>query len=376
MKLKYFILFIFLFIIFILSGFFIPASAQQKNRSTLSGKVFDAKTGEPVPMVNVFFINTTIGAATSEDGSFIIPNIPNGAYTLLINHVGYTLQTLPIQFITADSQHFEIKLQPTVYRADEVKVEAREDKEWKKYLKEFTKLFLGKTENAKKCTILNPEVLDFQPTTDHEGFLASSDSIIKVENLALGYNIDVILGAFKYNEDIDATLYTLYPKFNEMQPKNNKEQNKWHKARMECYEGSLKHFISSLAKGYLKKNIRLKESFEIYHTMNHQLKGYQVYPSEQGFIKTDSLGLKKLEFDNYLSIYYKPGDDIIYDTWLDAAYKETEKSYIKLNSPYVLIDEYGNIFGNYPISVYGEWAKLRVADLLPLDLIPDLDLND
>ena len=36
------------------------------------GKVFDGKTGEPLPFVNVFFTNSSVGTTTDLDGSFSI----------------------------------------------------------------------------------------------------------------------------------------------------------------------------------------------------------------------------------------------------------------------------------------------------------------
>jgi iron complex outermembrane receptor protein len=63
------------------------ASAQQIG--SIGGRVLDAKTGEPLPGVNVAVQGTTFGAATNENGLFVIKNLPIGAYTLNASMIGY-----------------------------------------------------------------------------------------------------------------------------------------------------------------------------------------------------------------------------------------------------------------------------------------------
>jgi len=352
---------ILLFILFVT----VDLIAQSIRRSVVTGQVLDAKSGKPLEMVNVFLSNTTFGSATGANGEFKIANIPPGSYDLIISHVGYQLKRIALQFMRPDSQHYIIKLDSIVYEAEKITVEAREPKEWKKDLKKFTKIFLGKTENAKKCKILNPEVLEFKYDKINNAFIAQTDSLLRVRNEALGYQLDIVLQRFKYMEQNDAVQYVIFPRFRELKPRNEKERKKWLENRLKCYEGSFKHFISSLARGTLRK-----ERFEVYHTMNLRLKGYKVYPEEKGFVIPDSNGFKRLQFENFLSVYYKPPDDVIYNTWIDALYKETEKSFIKLNTPYVLIDTLGNVYAHFPITIYGEWSKLGIADLLPFDFAP------
>lgn len=337
------------------------------SKNQLSGIVTDAKTGEPIEMVNVFFVNTTIGTATGPDGRFILENFPPGSYDLIINHVSYEMQSLHLEYITPESQHYEFHLKPKIYKAEEIKVEAREPKKWKSDLNKFTKIFLGKTTNSKLCKIINPQVLEFSYDKDH-WFVARADSDLIVENRSLGYRLDIIIKSFRYNNTHDKTQYILYPKFTELIPDNPNEQKRWTQNRYACYKGSLKNFIRSVAKDNLRE-----ENFEVYHTMRLQLKGYPVDPVKAGFIKPDPTeeAFKQLQFENYLSVYHKPSEDIIYDTWIDALYKETEKSFIKLNTKYVLIDTLGNVYSHFPMSVYGFWTKRGVADLLPHNFFPN-----
>ncbi len=53
------------------------------------GTVVDARTGEPLPSVNVTVPGTTLGASTNVDGYFVILNIPPGSYRLVASLVGF-----------------------------------------------------------------------------------------------------------------------------------------------------------------------------------------------------------------------------------------------------------------------------------------------
>ena len=48
------------------------------------------KSGDPLAGVNVFLEGTPYGAATDQDGEYIILNIPLGNYTLRASYIGYT----------------------------------------------------------------------------------------------------------------------------------------------------------------------------------------------------------------------------------------------------------------------------------------------
>ena len=55
----------------------------------IAGIVTDSETKEPLMGVNIFLQGTSLGAATDEDGYFVILNIPPGNYTLQAAYIGY-----------------------------------------------------------------------------------------------------------------------------------------------------------------------------------------------------------------------------------------------------------------------------------------------
>lgn len=56
----------------------------------LVGVVYDKSSGEALPGVNIIIDNTTLGAATDLDGSFLILGVPPGVYTVRAMMIGYT----------------------------------------------------------------------------------------------------------------------------------------------------------------------------------------------------------------------------------------------------------------------------------------------
>jgi outer membrane receptor protein involved in Fe transport len=78
-------------IVFILlcSLFNLPQAA---TTGKITGIVQDAKTGEPLPGVNVVVEGTFLGAATDLEGFYAILNVPPGNYSISFSMVGYATQ--------------------------------------------------------------------------------------------------------------------------------------------------------------------------------------------------------------------------------------------------------------------------------------------
>lgn len=56
---------------------------------TVSGRVVDARSGDPVPVANVVVVEQQRGSATSREGEFSISGLEPGSYTLRVTFVGY-----------------------------------------------------------------------------------------------------------------------------------------------------------------------------------------------------------------------------------------------------------------------------------------------
>jgi len=352
------------------------------SKYKISGQVLDKVTNEPIPYVNVFFSNTTIGSMTNKDGTFTIDKIPNGFYKLVIQDIAHQIITKPIQFPLPNNQQpdFTFYLTPRIIHMDSVLVEAKEPKLWKKLYKRFEKEFLGTTRYASGCKILNPEVLDFEKVPESDGYCAHSDSILIVENRYLGYKVFIYLEYFKWSKSTHETvsfyptnasassliknggnrfycIYKVNSFFKELEPHNNEEFLKWRENRQKLYKGSLRHFFSLLASGKSDKNFSLSS-----YPLGTVEKENKLTRIKLNFLKSISFkDLKvtpvydknRLHFEDYLRISYTQDHHFV--------------SYLKLESQYVDIDSLGNYHSPLPVTLSGYWGRLRMAGLLPED---------
>ena len=94
-------------------------SVVEAQTTKVRGKVVDAETGEPMPLVSIVFVGTTIGVTTDFDGNYDIETREEVS-EIMASFVSYERQTVAIKkgaFNTID-----FKLVPIVTHLDEVKV--------------------------------------------------------------------------------------------------------------------------------------------------------------------------------------------------------------------------------------------------------------
>jgi len=94
----------FFFLLSFISGFVIQA-----QKTTVSGRVIDAETNEPIPYVNIGFQHSLVGTISENDGSFYL-NTTKATDTLIISSLGYEVMHLYI--LTGQEQNLIIKLLP------------------------------------------------------------------------------------------------------------------------------------------------------------------------------------------------------------------------------------------------------------------------
>ena len=123
-----------LYILFLLLGVFVSASAQEKITS-LSGVVVDADTGEPLPFVQLYFIkptsegslNTQYGTTSDLDGNFSLSN-PAGYTTVNFQMVGYKTEMYTLRQ-GQQRKNIKIKLKPDVYNLQDIVVTPKHRKQ-------------------------------------------------------------------------------------------------------------------------------------------------------------------------------------------------------------------------------------------------------
>ena len=98
--------------------------SQPMSRGSVSGFVYDVKTGERLIGANVFLKDTNIGSSTNQGGYYSIPKIPAGEYTLICQYIGYKVFSQPIKINPNARIKIDINLAPTVLETTGVLVVA------------------------------------------------------------------------------------------------------------------------------------------------------------------------------------------------------------------------------------------------------------
>ena len=76
-------------LLFFVAVLFSWYSFGQQQRSTLTGKIIDSATGQPLAAATVYFPDLKTGAASNNNGVYTINNISHGTYLIEISHLGY-----------------------------------------------------------------------------------------------------------------------------------------------------------------------------------------------------------------------------------------------------------------------------------------------
>lgn len=88
----------------------------------VSGRVFDAETGVPLPGANVFIEALNMGAATTLDGRYLLENIPAGSHTVRVSYVGYRTLNITLHVIADEIVAIDFPLNVDILGMEEVVV--------------------------------------------------------------------------------------------------------------------------------------------------------------------------------------------------------------------------------------------------------------
>ncbi|HDL19326.1 MAG TPA: GWxTD domain-containing protein [Bacteroidetes bacterium] len=353
--------FFFLIIVFFLLP--VQSSAQEKKvKATLSGRITDAIGKLPLENVDLFFDNTTIGDVSDKDGRYEIKNIPPGRYTLIVSLIGYKVEKVPLEVVTSKKLVRNFQLQIKIFQFQPLEVTAEKAKGWKKNLKRFVKLFIGTSQFAGQCEIINPEVLDFSNVSG--SFLAAADTPLEIDNRALGYRIRFILDGFKVaNNELS---YYGQTRFKKKTPRDEKERLQWQKNRQTAYMGSMRHFLASVLKGRSKM-----EGFIVSRLVESQKEKREKAP---GMIVKTPITIKKgaLPLERVLSFSGRLQVEYTHER-AEAGYLDGREqlSWIELTGSSVIADTGGNLLYRNAIKRFGYWAWKRIGDMLPMDFVPE-----
>jgi hypothetical protein len=238
-----------------------------------------------------------------------------------------------------------------VLQREEIQVVASEPIEWKKNLTLFEKILLGDGEIADQCRLINPYVIDLRRSDNT--LVGASDSLLRVENPALGYSMDVVMSRFEWDITKEQGLWTAYVHFHESVPESEDQHKEWMDHRWSVYEGSLRHFFWAL----VHKRLR-KEGFQM-------RTGRDVSASRLwSVIREDSIHLTEEPGTRFL--------EWIYPEWIrvDLDFPSPHPSFLHLVEARALFDSSGVLVTPLAFNIGGRWASERLGRMLPADYFP------
>ena len=103
---------------------FLLATCNSVEAQIISGRAIDSQTREAIPFVHITSIDSSYGAVSKNDGSFLL-EIPDDQEidTLLFSSIGYESKRIPTKYFQKDTIA-EIKLRPKTYDIGDIVVEA------------------------------------------------------------------------------------------------------------------------------------------------------------------------------------------------------------------------------------------------------------
>jgi hypothetical protein len=333
---------------------------------TMTGKVVDSTTKEPLFGASVFAQNTTSGTTTNREGEFSL-SLKSGGYELIVSYTGY--QSKEIRISNNDNSPLQIEMTKAEKAMEEVVIRSSNEVKdgWEKYGKFFLENFIGSTPNAQQCTLQNPEAVHFYYYKKSEKLKVLATEPIVISNMALGYNLRYQLDSFMYYYKTQVSSYRGYCFFSEMDS-NFAQQRIWSANRKKAYDGSKLQFMRSYYDSTLNEDgyeIALLDS--AYDKRFDAIKNpydttyYGVYDSthevELYYPRKISITYKKKPEVEYLKKFKLPlnvGSQISYIDLLDA----------------IEIKENGYFYDQKDWVSQGYWSWKNLADLLPYDYIP------
>jgi hypothetical protein len=381
---------------------------------TITGKVARLDSKTKLARASVFLSNSSYGTSTNDDGTFTLNNVKPGQYELVVSMVGFEdfNQTIMVgkEPITINAE-----LMPKITQLHEVVISTPAD--WKKNYDMFVKAFLGESENARKCKILNPHTVNMVYHKARQSLEAWSNDFIEIENKALGYKVKFMLKSFNcdYADNIISwegkVLYTELP--------GTAVQKKlWEAKRNDIYYGSAMHFFRSLQNaklnedGFLvmillrkpnperppqaliqkklaeyqyalmtRNNIDSANYWRDKYNLPRYIESLVRQPLKETNIAraTNQPGVFMISFQQYLYVMYtKKREDVFFkDIYHPLDMPNYQTSVLTLYQPYALFDMNGSVISSHSTLFEGTWSKDKVAELLPIDYVPgELVLKD
>ncbi|MBT8309214.1 MAG: hypothetical protein HKO72_08450 [Flavobacteriaceae bacterium] len=301
---------------------------------TVNGVVLDAKSNQPIESVSIYFDNTTIGTTTDADGEFSIDYNESIKSLLIISHIGYFKSVIRDY---SPSKKYKVLLEEDINILDEVIVTHDDGMPRKLKLSEFKKQFLGSSNNASSCKIINEEDIILRYFTEEKQLTASSRKPIRIRNKNLQYIISYDLRDFKIDYSyVNIEKKQLHPKMvlytgtSRYEDLEKSHKNSVKKNRKKSYRGSSLHFLRALTANNLKqegysllkdgKTVNVEDYFFI--TQNKRSKAFNItLKDDVGIWRDGKVSALECKVDKFLVDQFgnhSPIDKVIFSGYMGS----------------------------------------------------------
>jgi hypothetical protein len=264
-------------------------------------------------------------------------------------------------------------------------------------MQDFRENFIGSSENARFCKIVNPAVLEFKK----EALIlkATADSLLVIENRGLGYRLSYLLEEFILNTLTKKLLYKGQVVFERLLPESEKEKQQWATNRLKAYYGSEMHFMRALYQHHLfeegfflnlykdKKredgkivNIAVPDTVLTTHSRLFKrkismptLNNYNRILDSTAFASSSQV---ILSFEGQLEVIYIHEEEpygYLSKRNLKVGYKQPQRSRLYLLNRGVAVEPNGSVLSEENLPTLGYWSWELVAESLPIDYNPEED---
>jgi len=352
----------------------IGAKTSAQQRFTISGLVTDS-AGVPQKAATVFLSGTKYITATDAKGEFRFESILPGTYQLSVSMIGFTpySQSLVVQ---RNMARITVPIKAKTETLREVVIGAVKPPS---YMYLFRKAFIGESENAVECKIMNPDVLHFHYNKTTSILTVNADDFLLLESGNLGYRIKYLLKDFRCNTILQSVLYDGETSFEEM-PGTEHQKKVWAKNRLKTYNGSMMHFLRSVYQHQTKK-----QGFLVYNIYNLDPAVAKRLGNAPIEIDIDPINVNKLttpleggliglNFNALYVDYFGTRSTDFYSKKTDQLTRKIGKgefgSVLKLLTPQAVIDSRGSYSDYHTFYLQGFMGDQRVGDQLPFEYEP------
>lgn len=335
------------------------------NAQQIKGRIIDAKNGQPIAGAHVFINNTLSTTLSLNDGSFSLPLA--GIGTIIVACKGY--HTFKEKTNSSINHTLEIQLQKK--ETEKVSVYVGPPSTLSLWQSQFKLNFLGRTQAAYQCSILNmQDVYFFKNHTDSNLIEARSEAPLIIFNKWLGYKITFFLERYWYQKNTRAASYFGYVYFESI-----KENKKILKNRRNSYYGSAHHFYRTLVEGTLSK-----KEFSIKHiqtdSSNKINNGYASLTTgmnaEDIFFKSPATNLSYITWKQQLQVTYLKAPKIYLSNHaMSLSIPHTTQSVLTKDAAQIWLDDSGTVLNPTNLYTDGYWSIYKLANHLPYHYTPD-----